>query len=510
MNDTVGVVDLFAGAGGLSEGFASASNGTNNLFKIAISVEKEAWAFQTLRLRSFLREYRQRHNCLPKKYIDLHSGLLKVVDWKAVDPEAWQSATSETFQMELGTRTAATRLDDAIETLSSKYKNNVLIGGPPCQAYSLVGRARSKGNSNYRAHEDERHYLFREYIRALQNLMPAAFVMENVKGILSSTVQSQQIFQQLMNDLSSLGTPQTHQYEIFAIKCDGKNLSLIRAEKPSDFVLRTENLGIAQRRHRVIIVGVRSDLASKVQSAKTKAATHPQTVRAIIGNLPPLRSGISKSTDSDQEWLNHTQNAADYLSKLSSNLITKNLRAALSQLADGACQHFSMGRSSTDLPIGYGVSDNKLLAWLENQELKAIAQHETRRHIKSDLERYLYAACFGSVREFSPKARDFPKELSPNHVNWGSDVFNDRFRVQLANQPATTITSHISKDGHYFIHPDPMQCRSLTVREAARLQAFPDDYLFLGPRTSQYVQVGNAVPPYIAQQIAKLIYEVVH
>ena len=132
MNDTVGVVDLFAGAGGLSEGFASASNGTNNLFKIAISVEKEAWAFQTLRLRSFLREYRQRHNCLPKKYIDLHSGLLKVVDWKAVDPEAWQSATSETFQMELGTRTAATRLDDAIETLSSKYKNNVLIGGPPC------------------------------------------------------------------------------------------------------------------------------------------------------------------------------------------------------------------------------------------------------------------------------------------------------------------------------------------------------------------------------------------
>lgn len=510
MNDTVGVVDLFAGPGGLSEGFASVRSGTKTPFKIAISVEKEAWAFQTLRLRSFLREYRHRHDCLPKEYIDLHAGLVKVVDWNAVDPEAWQNAKSETFQMELGTSSAAEILDGAIKTLCSKYKNSVLIGGPPCQAYSLVGRARSRGNANYRAHEDERHYLFKEYIRTLQNLMPAAFVMENVKGILSSTVQSQQIFQQLMDDLSSLGTPQTHQYEIFAIKYDGGDLSLSRAQKPSDFVLKTENLGIAQRRHRVIIVGVRSDLASRVPSRKTKAPTHSQTVRSIIGNLPPLRSGISKGTDTDQEWMNHTQNAAAYLSKLASNLLTDDLRAAFSQLANNAGDRHPMGRSSTELPFGYGASKNQLLNWLENPELKAIAQHETRGHIKSDLDRYLYAACFGSVREFSPKARDFPKDLSPNHVNWESGIFNDRFRVQLADQPATTITSHISKDGHYFIHPDPRQCRSLTVREAARLQSFPDDYLFLGHRTSQYVQVGNAVPPYVALQIAKLIYEIVH
>jgi DNA (cytosine-5)-methyltransferase 1 len=129
----------------------------------------------------------------------------------------------------------------------------------------------------------------------------------------------------------------------------------------------------------------------------------------------------------------------------------------------------------------------------------------------SDLWRYFFLACYAAVHKKSPNLSDFPASLLPNHDNVkkvkGKDlIFKDRFRVQVRSKPATTVTSHIGKDGHYFIHPDPLQCRSLTVREAARLQTFPDNYFFSGPTTKQYQQVGNAVPPLLARQIAAVVY----
>ena len=151
-------------------------------------------------------------------------------------------------------------------------------------------------------------------------------------------------------------------------------------------------------------------------------------------------------------------------------------------------------------------SAKKLDDWFDKIQLPFVLNHECRNHMASDLQRYFFAACYSKVYHKSPKISDFPPALWPAHKNVHNTkekvIFDDRFRVQCENAPSTTVVSHISKDGHYYIHPDPRQCRSLTVREAARLQTFPDDYFFTGPRTAQFHQVGNAVPPYLAFQIA--------
>jgi len=143
--------------------------------------------------------------------------------------------------------------------------------------------------------------------------------------------------------------------------------------------------------------------------------------------------------------------------------------------------------------------------WFQDPRLRGVCNHTTRGHIRLDLHRYLFTSAFAQLNKKSPPLGEFPPSLLPNHKNCNSGKFADRFRVQPGEKPSTTITSHISRDGHYYIHHDPKQCRSLTVREAARLQTFPDNYFFEGRRTQQYHQVGNAVPPFLARQIAECL-----
>jgi len=503
---TFGIVDLFAGPGGLGEGFSSlVDEGGHSPYRIGISVEKEASAHRTLSLRAFLREHAKLHGALPNQYIDFHAGLVEEPDWSVVDAEAWQHAVDEARALELGTETAATAIDAAIVKLRKSYDDTILIGGPPCQAYSLVGRARANGKVGYVPEDDERHYLFREYIRVLDRLRPAAFVMENVKGILSSKIESRLVFEMLIEDLSSLGTGKGHHYDLMAVKVENGKARLQEAVHPSDFIVRAEEFGIPQRRHRVFIIGIRSDLSATASRAEIAVSSGKRTVSDVIGAMPMLRSGISRGLDNPSVWRDEVVNAAQLIADIHNTKEGVPMRDALLSVVKQMRSRAPSDRTMKCLPDGYGASKDALQCWLERPELRALSQHESRAHMPSDLGRYLYAAVFGAVRGYSPKSADFPLSLSPDHRNWHTGVFNDRFRVQLANVAATTITSHISKDGHYFIHPDPVQCRSLTVREAARLQTFPDDYLFLGNRTQQYVQVGNAVPPFLAQQISQLL-----
>lgn len=496
----IAIVDLFSGPGGLGEGFSAVRDGHGNRrYQIGISVEKEASAHKTLRLRAFLRQFQD----LPAEYYLWINGQGPEPDWPALYPREWRAAEHEARCLELGTPEAAHVLESRIKEIKDENGGHtLLIGGPPCQAYSLVGRARNSGNQSYRPELDHRNFLYDEYVKVLTALAPAAFVMENVKGMLSAAVSGNAIFQRVMEDLRSAGGH--NNYELFALSSAKSDAPPI----PKDFIVRAENHGVPQTRHRVIIVGLRRDIVDALPDnlrPRLKFREEPVSAEMVLGSMPRMRSGLSRGDD-PQSWIttmadaiNLVDKAIDELDRHKIEAFREQLRAVEAEIDEIALQ----GRiGNGGVPLQANCPED-LLHWLIDPAVVSLPQNETRGHMPSDLARYLFAACYGKVFLVSPKAADFPASLAPKHRNWESGKFNDRFRVQLAERPSSTVTSHIAKDGHYFIHPDPSQCRSLTVREGARLQTFPDNYVFLGNRTQQYVQVGNAVPPFLAWQIAK-------
>lgn len=512
---TYSVVDIFAGPGGLAEGFSSVPAGDGErAFRIALSIEKDPAAHATLRLRGFLRQF---GDTLPESYYEFVNGDRDEPDWSEVHPEQWKAATEEAWQLELGKEDPATRLNARLDKIRKESKGNVvLIGGPPCQAYSLVGRARNQGKKDYVASKDEKHFLYREYIRILDRLEPAAFVMENVKGMLSSSVDGQnRIFDQVLRDLRG-ERPGAARYRLIALDPRSRRqLDLARFEpSASDFIVRAEDFGVPQARHRVIVVGLREDLAKGLPDSALAELMVRHGLRATVGHvidgMPRLRSGLSRG-DSPEEWKKVVDAAMAFVAEMDTGL-PDDLQLAFETRAT-AC--LASLRGMNDLPRregqGSGISADcpaDLREWLLDDRLTNLPNHASRSHMASDLARYFFAAVFAEVVGRSPKAADFPEELAPDHENWNTGKFADRFRVQLSGGPSTTVTSHISKDGHYFIHPDPLQCRSLSVREAARLQTFPDNYLFKGNRTEQYVQVGNAVPPLLAHWIGEALFAI--
>lgn len=498
MSCAIEIVDLFAGPGGLGEGFAAAGRETASPMAIRLSIEKDTYAIRTLRLRAFLRSF---EGGFPSTYYNALNGSRPLPDWNSLYPANWKHALEEVQQLELGSPGVFEQLSAALDSAREECAGRtVLIGGPPCQAYSLAGRSRNAGNKDYVAESDNRHFLYREYVSILDRLKPAVFVMENVKGMLSSRVLGAAIADRVFDDLRTAGDG----YLLLPLTAEG---NLLDDRHPREFVVRAEEHGVPQARHRVIIVGLRSDLA-RGRSFRGPLLVRSQpsvdnTVISAIGAMPNLRSGLSRN-DSETAWV---QTVADWAQRLAADsALPLGLRAEFRVLANFR-ESPLLTRSTSGK--AYAIPSMPLARWLEDPKLDVLIDHETRGHIPADLGRYLFAAGFGRVNGRSPTLFEFPDYLQPHHANRQTGAFADRFRVQLANAPSTTVTSHIAKDGHYFIHPDPAQCRSLTVREAARLQTFPDNYYFHGPRTEQYKQVGNAVPAFLARQIAHIVHDLI-
>lgn len=511
-NQAIPVVDLFAGPGGLGEGFSALNDG--KAFEIIVSAEKDPIARETLRLRAF---YRMLKSKMPNKLEDYYSFCRgeSALPYSDSTLPIWQAASEEALCIELGTKEGNLILDEAIQKGLAGYNKNapwVLIGGPPCQAYSLVGRSRNKGIIDYSAENDKRNFLYKEYLRIINSYKPAMFVMENVKGMLSAKVNGVQIFHEILQDLASpdRAFPEGRDHPRYVIFSLAKDTSFKAGDdpksiNPADFIIKAEQYGVPQARHRVILVGIRED---QINNRLPTLTRKPQVfVKDVVDALPPLRSKLSKEKDSFDDWQNRV---ASELTILRSHIITKGAEGVAVRL-DQAISNLKKNKSTGGLRVPRtdraSTGCAELDEWYKDENLDIWLNHESRGHRIDDLVRYAYAASFAKVHDRSPKGHNefnYPG-LAPLHQNWESGDFSDRFRVQLENSPATTVTSHISKDGHYFIHYEPSQCRSLTVREAARLQTFPDNYFFQGGRTQQYHQVGNAVPPYLAYQISQII-----
>ena len=510
----INVVDIFAGPGGLGEGFARYSPSDtreDRPFRVVLSAEKDPAAVRTLRLRKFY------HLCetasgVPDSYYDYLRGD-RAEPFDQDTEELWARACAETKPLELGTSSGDAQLGNWLRDNLEGNTHWVLIGGPPCQAYSLAGRSRNKGVHGYAPEQDDRHFLYQHYLRILAEYEPAVFIMENVKGILTSQVGGELIFPTILRDLSEPGRAIQEasgvRYHILPLSSTS---STLESRDARDFVVRAENHGVPQARHRVILLGIREDLQPGPIDGLHRGCLVSGHVKLdpFLKGLPPVRSGTRSGTSDNAAWAEEVvhavqQFASQGLSRRWKDAMLRNFRAR-------APDEFPHGCGGPFVPhkrnrTGQSKPQKKLFGWLNAPRLGGFVNHEARSHMSSDLVRYLFASTFAHELGHSPSAREFPAVLAPMHRNWHSGAFADRFRVQAFGKPSTTITSHISKDGHYYIHPDSSQCRSLTVREAARLQTFPDDYLFEGNRTEQYVQVGNAVPPFLARQVADIVHK---
>ncbi len=385
-------IDLFAGCGGLSEGFYKLG------YKALAHVEIDKYCCETLKERMRYYDYTE------------------------------DEISSSVIQQDITNEAVITQLKNAI----GNNTVDLIIGGPPCQAYSSAGRARDFNGMK----KDPRNFLFEHYVKILNEFLPKFFVFENVLGILSANVNNESIIKKVFEELS-------------------KNYNLA---DPSYLEFNMAEYGVPQVRRRIIIMGVRKDIL-----------------------VPPeeLYLSLKKTHYLDSSLKSESSELKKFVS----------VREAIGDLPP-----IPQGNRSKVLPFKY-TTDNEFISWVKNDNGE-LYDHVCRTQNITDTERY---------QEMARNHWTFEELLlnRPDLRHAKQRVFGNSYVVQFWDAPSRTIIAHLCKDGNQFIHPDFKQGRSISVREAARLQSFPDDFRFFGAMTQQFKQIGNAVPPLFAYLIAK-------
>jgi DNA (cytosine-5)-methyltransferase 1 len=399
-------IDLFSGAGGLSEGFINAG------FNPIAHVEIDKKACDTLETRLVYHKLKKDNEI--QYYYDYISQ--KTTRLEFLKKHGSSEISDSVINIPIGGENNKI-IFDKIDKLIKEKKIDLIVGGPPCQAYSLVGRARDKNKMQ----NDPRNFLYKEYAKFLKKYEPKVFVFENVMGLITADKGS--YFKNMQSYFKRLG------YEL-------------------DYTIqKSENFGVLQKRRRIILIGWQKGLDFKYPVFEKTEVKY--TIENILSDLKKLKPGeqniVTKYANPTTEYLEKFQirNGVDFVT-----------------------QHIARPHNDRDLEI-YKIAINK---WLKNSERL--------------------------------KYPDLPAKLK-THKNEKS--FVDRYKVVDINGLSHTMVAHIAKDGHHYIYPNNKQIRSLSVREAARIQSFPDDFFFEGGRSAAFRQIGNAVPPLMANEIAKKI-----
>lgn len=406
--DNLNFIDLFSGAGGLSEGFIKAG------FKPIAHVEIDKKACDTLETRLIYHKLTSENKT--EKYYDYISE--KMTREEFIRDFGNSELSNSVINIPIGGDNNKI-IFEKIDKLAKGKQIDLIVGGPPCQAYSLVGRSRDKDGMK----NDPRNFLYKEYAKFLKKYEPKVFVFENVMGLI--TAEKGSYFKNMQAYFKRIG------YEL-------------------DYTIqKSEHFGVLQKRRRIILIGWQKGTDFKYP--KFDKLNEKFTISQILSDLKKLKPG-------DQE------NVTNYAKPTTAYLEKFELRNGV----DFVTQHIARPHNERDLNI-YKIAINK---WLKKSERL--------------------------------KYPDLPTELK-THKNEKS--FIDRYKVVDINGLSHTMVAHIAKDGHHYIYPDNRQIRSISVREAARIQSFPDDFFFEGGRSAAFRQIGNAVPPLMAKEIAQKIKE---